>query len=413
MKRMPAKSKTVLIVGAGPAGCATAISLLQAAKDHKGSVFSDLKVILTDRAYSDDQGQEIPRQAIGETIPPAATPVIRRLGLMEQLENSGHIPCPGSWSLWGDDTPGFNDFFFNPEGRGYHLDRTAFDRDLVQRAMGLGVIWRPGMHLHETKETGNQFQLGFRPVDRQKTNKAPSTIDQFENTEQKQWIECDFLVDASGVSAAALRRLGIARNLIDEVISVGTFFDLPRPDTGKPAHTFVQATENGWWYGAKLPHQRATISFCSDNTYIKEQQIQHTGHWHTELQKAPWFLERCEEQFGCSMNEPDKLYVKPSPSAILSSVAGKNWLAVGDAASSYDSMSSAGITKALLHAEIAGKAIHEWLESADAQTVTPALNHYQQRVFDDFNAYLRLHQTMYRNKPYGNEGFWKRRQLGY
>lgn len=80
------------------------------------------------------------------------------------------------------------------------------------------------------------------------------------------------------------------------------------------------------------------------------------------------------------------IHPKPMPSAILSAVVGEDWLAVGDAASSYDAMSSAGITKALMHGQIAGRVLATYLRDAD----TSALAAYQDRVFQDFNTCLGL-----------------------
>jgi flavin-dependent dehydrogenase len=87
-------------------------------------------------------------------------------------------------------------------------------------------------------------------------------------------------------------------------------------------------------------------------------------------------------------------------------VVGSNWLAVGDAASSYDSMTSAGITKALLHAHQAGQAAAAW----STESNETGLRDYQDQVFADFNHYMRLHQRHYRNETrFPGSRFWRNR----
>lgn len=399
--------KHIVVVGAGPAGSATAIAAMEALAILAGpNALSRVKItLISAHLEGADATAGEPSVAVGETIPPASTPVLRRLGVLAAVEQAGHLECPGSCSVWGEPTPGFNDFNLDPEGRGYHLDRAKFDRDLRARAVALGVELISGLHLRKVSETEGGFSLGF-----QKLGGAGDL-----GVEALIWHRCDFLVDASGVGAAAARRVGVARNVVDEVVSLGAFIDLQQPTASAPAHTLVQTTESGWWYGAKLPNQRATLSFCTDKQTLHDRSLQDPQSWFDELVNADWFRRECEAQFGCAVPLPSSLYVKHNPSAILTVVAGHRWLAVGDAASSYDSMSSAGITKALLHGEQAGKALADWvLNEADARLesgLTVALAEYQQRVFDDFNAYLGLHQMMYRREQRFGSGFWRRRLM--
>jgi len=108
------------------------------------------------------------------------------------------------------------------------------------------------------------------------------------------------------------------------------------------------------------------------------------------------------------LKRPENIDLRVAPSAILSCVIGKNWLAVGDAASSYDSITSAGITKALQQGLAAGKAIVQlYIENKE-----DALKAYQQDIFKAFNEYLRLHQTLYHTEQrFPESRFWHRRQF--
>ena len=85
------------------------------------------------------------------------------------------------------------------------------------------------------------------------------------------------------------------------------------------------------------------------------------------------------------------IYCSVAPSAILSKVIGENWLAVGDAASSYDSISSAGITKALQQGLQAGQALAKYYND----DVFDDLLSYEDSVFSAFNQYARRRDTLY------------------
>ena len=95
----------------------------------------------------------------------------------------------------------------------------------------------------------------------------------------------------------------------------------------------------------------------------------------------------------------------PAQSARLERFYGEGWLAVGDAAISFDPLSSQGIMTALFAGMVAGQAIHADL-SGDPQ----ALDLYSARLTTIYDAYLnnRLlyysYEGRWRDRP-----FWRRR----
>lgn len=364
--------KTILILGGGPAGSATAVAL------SRHGIDAELILAFQDKA----------RDPIGETIPPAATPAMRELGLESLLDEKIHLPCPGSVSIWGSDKPGHNDFYIDPTGKGFHLDRARFDADLRRAAGQSGVRLESGWRLQKVEALSKKYRLWFSTP-----GKTMASVD------------ADLVIDASGQAAAFARRLGVARNLFDEVISICAFID---EESGPPesAHTFIQTRDIGWWYGARLPGMRGIVALCTDRETLRAQSLADPKHWRSALSRTEWFNEQMQRQLGVVIPEPARLFLKPAPSAILSNVIGQNWLAVGDAASSYDSMTSAGITKALLQAHQAGEAVAEWCKDGSGH----ALHDFQKQVFDDFNQYMRLHQQHYRRETrFAHSPFWRNR----
>lgn len=370
--------KKIAIIGGGPAGSATALSLLNTLRDaHNNSgVDVDLDVALYHR-------KDTQRWPVGETIPPAANTVLRELGVHHLLDSGKHIPCPGSLSVWGSDAAGANDFILDLSGSGFHLDRSQFDRNLLQEVAQRGGRVSSDHTLRYVNKTANGFDLGF-------------LTDQGESH-----IHADLVVDASGQGASFARRLGIARNVIDEVISIYARIPLAECNT-LSERTLLEATPQGWWYLAKVPDNHCIVSLTTDKLQISTQQLTDVSHWVAAFESTQWI-----QHFLRKKINPTQLHQAPACSAILSACVGERWLAVGDAASSYDSITSAGIIKSLIQGKLAGDAIASWLYQPQPQKFFD----YQDAVFMQFNHYIGLRHYLYQQENrFSDHGFWQRRQ---
>ncbi|HLL77544.1 MAG TPA: FAD-dependent oxidoreductase [Pyrinomonadaceae bacterium] len=116
----------VLVVGAGPAGCAAAIHCAQ----------RGLSVALLER-------EEFPRDRPGETLHPGVEPLLRQLGLGGALQSADFPRHPGIWVRW-DSEPRFEPFGADADGpwMGFQAWRATFDALLLDRARDAGVIVR-------------------------------------------------------------------------------------------------------------------------------------------------------------------------------------------------------------------------------------------------------------------------------
>ena len=132
----------VVIVGDGPAGCATAIALRAAGVEH---------VLLIG-------GPSATAPRVGENLPPSARGLLLRLGVSDRLLHEGHEPCHGSASAWGRESLSYNDHLRQPLGHGWHVDRDRLDTALLIEAMSRGVRWLSGTRV----ETIDREGLGFR-----------------------------------------------------------------------------------------------------------------------------------------------------------------------------------------------------------------------------------------------------------
>src|SRR5437016_6500459 len=114
----------VAIVGGGPGGTATALSL----RAHAPS----LSVVVIEASH-----YEVPR--IGETLPPPVRPILEHLGVWQAFQKQDHLKVYGSTAAWGSAAPLDNDFIFMPSSTGWHVDRAAFDAMLARTAESVGV----------------------------------------------------------------------------------------------------------------------------------------------------------------------------------------------------------------------------------------------------------------------------------
>jgi flavin-dependent dehydrogenase len=360
-----------VIIGGGVAGCATALALATHGVD-------DVVVIDAGRRHG---------WRIGETIPPAACMVLNQLGLWNDFRAQRHLASTGSCASWGNPDLRFNDFMRDPHGLGWHLDRAAFDEMLARAVAARGGGLFGGLRLREVvHDFGSDHVLSFEGCD--------GTLAR---------IAAGFLIDATGIAAGAVRRLGVARNQIDCLSFISGIFDLAEPDA-VPTRTLLEACCSGWWYIARLPHGRLIAALAVDPS--AQRNFREIGAWMAALHATRHAAHWLSGAKAAAMERP--LHVALAPSAILSRVAGRRWLAVGDAASACDPLLSQGIMKAMHDGAAAARAIASCLAGAGE---APLLA-YQEDVFARFRQSLRLRQHLYGlERRWWQAPFWQRRRL--
>jgi flavin-dependent dehydrogenase len=349
----PAPAYEAVVLGGGPAGCATALAL----RRHGVS-----RVLLVEAG-----GYGAVR--VGESIPPETRLLLERLGVWQDFLSEGHEPCLGSCSVWGGDEPGYNDFLFNPHGNGWHLDRRRFDAFLARKAAEAGAEVLERTRFAGVEPLGKEgFALRLAAAGAERI------------------VTTRFVVDATGTAARLSRSLGARRQFHDRLSYVGTLLELPA-SAALSRLTLLEAVEYGWWYAARLPEGRAAVAVASDPETVQREGLHRSEVWQARLGETRLLngeLADCPPPRG-------GLTRSAALSCRLDRTCGPGWLAVGDAASSYDPISSQGIYKALL----------EGLEAAVAVASPAALASYHAAVAARFEDYLAN-----RNYFYGLERRW-------
>jgi flavin-dependent dehydrogenase len=328
---------------------------------------------------------------IGEGLPPAAMPLLRDLGLRESFLAGGHLPSYGNLSAWGSPLLQSTDFIFDPNGHGWHLDRARFDAFLRDHAGAAGVDVRHATSLRrqEWDEEAGAWRLGLV------------------GAEGKAEARCRWLVDASGRRCVVARREGARRRADDALTAVYALFGQADEAAGadQDSRTLIEAAPDGWWYTALLPANRRVAVYHSDTDLLPASMLLAPEGFMSLLDGT----EHVRGYFagpGYTMLGAPR--ATPAQSSRLQRFVGKSWLAVGDAALSFDPLSSQGIMTALFGGMVAGVALDAHLAGEP-----DALDSYGARLAAIYKAYLnnRLFYYGYESR-WPERPFWGRRKVG-
>jgi len=361
----------VAIAGGGPAASAAAIALRR----------HGLTCAIVERG--DGGGAKV-----GESLAPAVKPLLAKLGL--DLARDGHLPCHGHRSTWGSATAVEMCFDLNPYGHGWHLDRRKFEERLAQLA---DVPRFTNTQVTDVERDGASWRLTCHS---ERSEESPAAGDASPTLGMT--LLADFLIDATGRRAAIARRLG-ARIVRDDTLFAHVFFIegagrrghgagggrrnrtsaghwprvapqrethlSPAPCALRPipdTYTEIESAADGWWYRAPIPSGRTIAMFVSDaRTYDT-----------TTLDASSFRLDR---------------------------VAGDHWLAIGDAATALDPLSSHGLGNALFTGMRAAEAI-----------ATGKVDAYENAVDTMWSAYVSRRRELYAaERRWPSSPFWSRR----
>jgi 2-polyprenyl-6-methoxyphenol hydroxylase-like FAD-dependent oxidoreductase len=347
----------VAVIGAGPAGAAVAIGL----RGYGRSV-----AII-------DQTRTSP--AIGETLPPEATPLLQQLGVWSDFVRADHLPAVCNESAWGSDTLDVRSFINTPYGRGWHLDRPAFDAMLRRRAHDAGTQHIEGRASEVASDDGWRL-----------------TVD---SEGQRRTIAASWIVDATGRASWLAARLGVRRIQVGQLTASALMFCRSREEPMDPDRaTLVETAPCGWFYTAVLPGSRR-IAVCftrpSESPRTVQQFLSETG----DTSHVRRRLEGYEPVAGP--------WLFTANSSSLDRSSGPGWTAVGDAACAHDPLSSRGLLAALDTSIHAAAAIDAALKGSRA-----ALTTFELRLRGDFEKYLQILEDVYAmERRWPERAFWR------
>ena len=361
----------VAVAGGGPAGAATALILAK----------SGWRVLLAD--MSDTEAFRV-----GEGFAPVGHSLLRDLGVLERFLADQHRTSYGTVSAWGSDELQASDFIFNLQGRGYQLDRARFDAMLRHAALEAGVKVHEGMRLEPILDEVKSGKIGFCL-----RSDKPSREEHFES----QW-----LVDATGRPASLARGFGAKRIAQDRQLAFWTLLDSTKIGDCD-GRTLVESRPDGWWYSVLLPSGKRLAAFLTDADLADRPALLCSNKFRDKLDETIHLRQLCMDRGYVVSQKPRGA---DASSARLNPLVGPSWLVVGDAAISFDPLSSQGILNALHTGIRAGKA----LDAAMRGNIS-ALAEYAEHLEKIYATYLGNRSTYYAyERRWLDKQFWARRQ---
>ncbi len=256
-----------------------------------------------------------------------------------------------------------HDFIFSSHGPAWQLDRVRFEHMLLSAATEAGAQVKWGAPAREPRWIADRWEIDLDSM----TVRTP-------------WI-----VDATGRRASLARSLGGGRIRHDTLISLYVTAS-SHDKSDRDGRTFIEASAGGWWYSALMPNGKRTIAFQTDVNLAKDAAWRDSGWFRTQVMATRHLSALLADRY--SLNEAARL--APAHSARLRHFVGPGWVAVGDAAQSFDPLSGHGLLAALQSGQRAGEAL-AWQSRGDAD----ALPHY----------------VAWLNSVWGQ--FWEKRSLFY
>ncbi len=361
----------VLVAGGGPAGSAAAAA----------ARLAGLRVALLDDC--DEQ-----RWKPGESLPGAVLRTLRRLritGPEQLLEPDERERCTANVSAWGSERWTYQDALVNPEGGGWHVLRHRFDLALRRHAAQLGVEHLRGRVTGSSSGEAGQRLLAVR----------------LGSSGQAAQLSARFVVDATGRRALLARQLGVRRQRLSRQSALVGWLRQTAGDIERTTRS--RSVPDGWWYTARLPQGARVVAFHALPAAI------------APLSKSPeLFAERCSQAglLPRPISAGDWLLPPRASDASVrlgEQVAGAGWIAAGDAALSFDPLSSQGVLFALYSGIRAAEAIVSCLQQPEHGARW--LDEYAARVRSVASANQRTRRLLYGSElRYSQEEYWRQQR---
>jgi flavin-dependent dehydrogenase len=350
----------IAIIGAGPAGCAAAITLRRYVPE------VDVTLISTVAANS----ARVP--AVGESLSPGVLPLLDYLGLRQQFLHLGNLSSWGTASAWGSYQVFERDYLFVGLGSGWQIDRSKFDAWLIEVAKMSGVCWI-------------QARARQAAYDRERWSIE---------LDGENRVEADAIVDATGRTAWLARSQGVVPQRDDALVAETRWYGCPESES-RVAGVLVETTEYGWWYSSMLPDGRGVAMFMTDSD------LRAKTSWDERLARAPATSARLT-----SWHPTGEDTVRAAHSQKSGMVVGKGWVSAGDAAVAFEPVSSLGIGFSLRSGIEAARVAVAAAEKDDSLAMV-----FEASVSGIYSDYRRRLRRIYcRERRWPTALFWVRRQ---
>lgn len=358
---MDAACYDAVILGAGPAGCAAAITLA----DHA----PDLRVCLIDAGLGG-------KGKVGDRVPPSIAPILRHLGLWSTFLAGGHQPEHRSVSAWGGPHITTNEYLFLGSDTAWRLDRGVFEQTLTEAAAARVNCFETDV-IASCRQTGGVLDM---------TLKSGASL------------TARYAIDATGRAAAVSRLLSAPPMIFDRLVGCFSF----APDSQNERHELlVESFEAGWWYSSCLPRGGRIVACMTDADQVRRLDLRTAEGFRALLEDTRYL-----KTVGLGDAPLDGPHVLPANSRLAEVRPSLPLLPAGDAAFAADPICGQGIVNALRGGVYVAYAVADWLLRDDPM----GFNRYRAWLQGSFASYQTVLRGFYaREARWPDHPFWHRR----
>ena len=345
----------IAVIGGGPSGSVAAALL--ASKGHDVVIFDE---------------DNRPETIAGESLVPGVIPILRRLGLEDQVSKIG-VHKPGVTFCTGERKEfafSFTSLSKSYPQYAYNVPRPAFDRILQECAM------ESGAHKVVAKAEFTVLPQG----DKLHLNPGTLSLIPFWKGEQP-----DLFIDATGRRRLCAKLFGIKAEVGPRKdVSHFAHFEGFHPESPS-GQVRINRLENGWAWRIPL---RGKMSF---GIVMDHQSISSLGEDPAERIEAAIRKDPRLRSETSGFRRVSEVGTYANYQLISSRGYGENWVAVGDAFGFVDPMLSPGVMVAMQSASILDKEL-------DEQTLGVALPRYSERVSHTLRSWMELIEFFYNGR---------------
>ena len=344
----------ICVVGAGPAGCALAARLARLGHD----------VAIVEQ-------QRFPRPHIGESLSPAAWPVLDALGVGERVRAAGFVATATARVRWRDDRAQLAEV-----SGGLTVDRGAFDAILLEHARACGArVLAPARACRPARD-GDSWTLECGDGA----------------------LRARFLADASG-----RRRMLGGPSPPTGPRTLALHAEWRGGDRWRDEQTRIEALAQGWLWGAQLPDGALrAIAFVDPGT-LRAAGGDSTRLYHRLLASSRLFanLRPSGWTAACVRACDATTYAAGAPIDACS-------VRVGEAAFAIDPLSSSGVQTAIQTGLAAASAVHCILTRAAGRQA--AIAYYRAHLDHAVERHAATAAGLYaEHRPSADAPFWRAR----
>lgn len=346
----------VIIIGGGISGLILSLLLRRKQIPH----------IVLDRV----QKQKV--MALGETLPPSAMALLEELELLTFFQENALRKTYGYHAVWGSNTLQTTNFFTsNPFKYGLKIDKQAIQTALKAKVASHILPFDLLNTIEHTKD------------------KVTVTI---AHKKEKQHIEGNYIVDATGRNRVVLHALQIPIKQYDELLAFSCH--LPKKKHKHMIHeVLTESFAGGWGIVSGLDKETQVMTLYTTKNTGLHTRLTNYSNWKTILADTKYLRKYLVKE------APSTIHGGKANSSAPQQISGESWIAIGDAAMAFDPLSSHGITNAIYTAYRASEAF-----------INPSysLQDYHQDMQAILATYLDTKNTLYlREQRWPEAVFWE------